>query len=365
MIENQTARAEVLPLTGLRFVAAFLVFAFHIHIRWPLSETPWLDSILSEGAVGMSVFFILSGYILAYTYAGRDFSLRSYFTARFARIYPVYIAAGILALPWLAIVLKDGLLGLARGFALVVANSLMIQAWFPQLFGYWNNPAAWSLSVEAFFYLLFPFLIVWLQKLPVRALVAALILAYCLSVLPGFVYAVFEPRPEPALAIFYAMPIFRLPEFVFGISIYLLRNEFRRLSLFGGVAAVALLAYLALFGHLLPLFVLHNWIAVPLIGVVILGLARGSGVLAKALSTRPAVYAGKISFCFYMFQFPVIFGALQLRKYFEMDAYSAFSICFVSLTVISIMGYHLIEEPFRKSIRSHGAKLDVPSFHSA
>lgn len=354
MTQIQTSKQEVLALTGLRAVAALLVFAFHIHIRWPLTENGWIDQLLSQGAVGMSVFFILSGYILAYTYAGRTFSLNSYFTARIARIYPVYIAAGILALPWLAIVFKDGFIGIARGVALILANTLMIQAWFPQLFGYWNNPAAWSLSVEAFFYLLFPFIVIGLQKLTKRGLVASLAMAYCLAVMPGFIYAVFEPRPTPALSIFYAMPIFRLPEFVFGITIYLLRNELRRFSFFGGFAALVLLAYLSTLGDILPLFVLHNWVAVPLIGVLIISLAEGVGAMSKLLSTRPAVYAGKISFCFYMFQFPVIFGTLQIRKYIELGSFEAFAVCFVALTILSIGGYHLIEEPFRKIIRERG-----------
>ena len=51
---------EVRPLTSLRFVAALYVFVFHIHIRWPVAGG-WMDGLLSSGAVGMSLFFMLSG----------------------------------------------------------------------------------------------------------------------------------------------------------------------------------------------------------------------------------------------------------------------------------------------------------------
>jgi len=63
------SQKEILPLTGLRFVAAFYVFLFHIHIRWPLAGQPFLKNVLDQGAVGMSLFFVLSGFVLAYRYA--------------------------------------------------------------------------------------------------------------------------------------------------------------------------------------------------------------------------------------------------------------------------------------------------------
>ena len=62
----QTAElSEVRPLTSLRFVAAFYVFVFHIHIRWPVGMGI-ADNLLSAGAIGMSLFFMLSGFILAH-----------------------------------------------------------------------------------------------------------------------------------------------------------------------------------------------------------------------------------------------------------------------------------------------------------
>jgi hypothetical protein len=52
---------EIFPLTGLRFVAAFYVFLFHIHIRWPISSHSFAKNVLDQGAIGMSLFFMLSG----------------------------------------------------------------------------------------------------------------------------------------------------------------------------------------------------------------------------------------------------------------------------------------------------------------
>ena len=51
---------DIPALTGLRFVAAFYVFLFHIHIRMPLTENTFLAGIIGQGAIGMTIFFVLS-----------------------------------------------------------------------------------------------------------------------------------------------------------------------------------------------------------------------------------------------------------------------------------------------------------------
>lgn len=46
--------------TGLRFAAALYVIVFHIHIRWPLTSQPDFKNIPAQGAVEMSLIFMLS-----------------------------------------------------------------------------------------------------------------------------------------------------------------------------------------------------------------------------------------------------------------------------------------------------------------
>lgn len=98
---------ELRSFTGLRFLIALWVFLFHLQIRWPIVDRPFFVNILNQGAVGMSFFFMLSGFILSYSYQG-SLIPRSYIRARFARIYPIYIFAGLLALPWLGINWANG-----------------------------------------------------------------------------------------------------------------------------------------------------------------------------------------------------------------------------------------------------------------
>jgi peptidoglycan/LPS O-acetylase OafA/YrhL len=356
---------EILPLTGLRFVAALYVFAFHIHIRWPMAENgSYVANFLNEGAVGMSLFFMLSGYILAYTYAEKNTSALMFYRNRFARIYPIYAVAALLTLPWLfqnpfsntfsVVVLQAGVL--------VTADALMIQAWFPQLWAFWNNAASWSLSTEMFFYALFPLLLPAAALLNKAWLILVMAAVYVLSELPGLTYLVFQPRPTYGLQIFYAMPIFRLPEFAMGMLVYFASRRVRDSGLIRIAAPMALLmlvAYLGTVGSEIPIFVPNNWIVVPAVALLIAYLATCDSALARLLSTRPFVWSGKISYCFYSFQFFVIFSVLTVPMYFPNTGFIVFCFTFVILILISAIGYHLIEEPFRRRLHGRRAGVDL------
>ena len=93
---------EIRPLTGLRFLIAFWVFIFHIQIRWPIFDNFVLVEIANQGAIGMTFFFVLSGFILSYT-NNTELEVSTYFRSRLARIYPIYILVAILTLPWLVL----------------------------------------------------------------------------------------------------------------------------------------------------------------------------------------------------------------------------------------------------------------------
>ena len=88
--QDQKPQVQVLhALTGLRFLAAFAVFAHHVSGRFGIEkERMWL------GALGVSFFFVLSGFILTYVYHDklkRENLAKFYFT-RWARIWPLHIA---------------------------------------------------------------------------------------------------------------------------------------------------------------------------------------------------------------------------------------------------------------------------------
>src|SRR5437899_7700201 len=99
-----TPKNHFKSLTSLRFFAAMHVLAFHNHLDALMDLPGGIRSIIRTGYVSVSLFFVLSGFILAYTYHGDregvSFDRRSFLAARLARIYPVYLVGLLLAAPF-------------------------------------------------------------------------------------------------------------------------------------------------------------------------------------------------------------------------------------------------------------------------
>jgi peptidoglycan/LPS O-acetylase OafA/YrhL len=353
---------EILALTGLRFIAAFYVFVFHIHIRWPVTDAKILKNILGQGAIGMSLFFILSGFVLAYRYADGRTPFKSYLVNRFARIYPIYAVAALVTLPWIGLSFGDGSISdigkvAVQGILLVIANVFLIQAWFPQFFDYWNDGGSWSISVEAFCYVLLPFLLPLLIRLSPKRLLLVVVICYALAVMPGLVGFVFPDAPR---GVYYSMPIYRLPEFLIGVCSYLaFRNGWCGMfkQSHQGSILVAVIIYLGIFGPKVPNYVGHNWVVVPFIAFMIVTLSSGKGILASFLSTSVFVWLGKISYCFYSFQALVILSLISyhdrivvvMPQLINNKLFLGFAL--LILLAISAVGYYLIEEPARRRIK--------------
>jgi peptidoglycan/LPS O-acetylase OafA/YrhL len=379
---------HIKSLTGLRFLSALWVFLFHIHIRYPLTDSSFLSAFLNYGHLGMILFFVLSGYILTHRYSEKAFELKSYYINRFARVFPIYILAGIVTLPWFIhagvgnnipieiqnLDLKEidnNALAIAYQFfkyaGLIFANVLAIQAWFPSMFDYWNVNASWSISVEAFFYLLFPFLLEKIIKLDKRRLIYLITSVYLISAIIGILIVFFGLSD---IRTFYILPIFRLPEFCLGIGLYLLisylnSNEKNKLRLFSYLTAAVFCLYIFLIKNIPNILVIHNWIAIPFIVAIIFIFSQQNLWLAKIFSNAILVFFGKISYCFYSFQALVLFtigsNHNEIIKFFpvlENNLILALT-SFIALTLISSFAFLLIEEPARKYLKKNLIRNEI------
>ena len=148
-------------LTSLRWYAALLVFFVHVDFV-PFQWTPL--NPFEIGYVGVAFFFVLSGFVLTWSSAVVVRSGRFYWR-RFARIYPAHIATfaivGLAAVAW----------HLPKvGYLSALMNITLTQAWWPgyRMVETWNG-VSWSLSAEAFFYLCFPAILIWVRRATPRA----------------------------------------------------------------------------------------------------------------------------------------------------------------------------------------------------
>ncbi|MHC1791010.1 acyltransferase family protein [Solidesulfovibrio sp.] len=176
---RESQKPPFLPgLGGLRALAALAVLVGHA-AAWitPLPGDPVLYSPLARlTQCGLSAFFVLSGFVLQYTHgpalAAGGHTAR-FALARAARLYPVYLLFLGLAVGGLLLTEPAAV---TQAPANLLAFVSLTHSWFftpgvPKLF-----PLAWALSVEVFFYGLFPLMARGLARLatPRAALLAAL-----------------------------------------------------------------------------------------------------------------------------------------------------------------------------------------------
>jgi peptidoglycan/LPS O-acetylase OafA/YrhL len=165
-------------LTGLRFLAALVVVLQHATRHF--AQVPVLSELFDQGAVGVTFFFILSGFVLTWSHKPVR-SKWNFYRNRFARVYPLHLLTLLLSIP-LVLAAQE------FSWTSLVATVLLLQAWSPdRMVQFAMNGPSWSLSCEAFFYAVFPFLITPISRLRRISIVRQ---AIALVAILGAVFAV-------------------------------------------------------------------------------------------------------------------------------------------------------------------------------
>jgi peptidoglycan/LPS O-acetylase OafA/YrhL len=381
----RTPIARLDGLTGLRFFAAIYVVVFHYATPSLVNAPRAVLNVALSGYVAVDFFFILSGFILAYNYLTPSGELkgtkRQFWAARFARIYPAYALSFLLVLPLVARGMfaaepfKMALYHFGRALALV---TVMQQGWLPWL-SMWGNAPAWSLSVEAFFYLVFPLLAPLLGRLSLRACAPLLVGVWLLGLAAPTLRVVQDTRSvehatspgEPAWAPRTAVerpwvassprsqalikadmstmmtPIFRLPEFIAGVLLGRLllgatAGQRQRAGRLVGPAMLAILGVLAVSDHI-PKPLIRNGLLAPFFCLVIFGMSGGGSWIERVFSKRTFIPLGEASYSTYILQSPVA----QLVG-FEGGSILGFFGYLVLLVAASLLSFFKIETPIRK-----------------
>ena len=345
-------RKHVPALTSLRFLAALWVFIFHLRIwHGPIAFGP-LDKLMHAGPVGMTFFFVLSGFILALASEGTNplDDFRGYAARRFARIYPIYLFTIVSCWVLNGFAADLGEKPLRSAAAHGIADLTLTNAWFPQLFiGGHGRDGTWSLSAEAFFYVLFPLILHHARGMSDRALTGGVRWTLGLMVFFSILGKYIQPDPTGAqFVIFYSIPIFRLPEFVAGVFAGVLAMRATITPLTGRQLSwwlIAIVAYFAVFAKSLP-FVAHGLFAIPFLLAVFTYFARTSESPAVRIFSSPVfVFLGEASFALYLVQLVTIpwFRANSMG----LGLYTAIGICFVVTLVLACLVHLLVERPMR------------------
>lgn len=317
-----TSRGRLPSLTGMRFFAALLVFLAHVAqsslFADPDLARPVAENFTQLGWVGVSFFFVLSGFVLTWT--SRDDDRPGLFIRRrLAKIYPNHLVTWVVAS---VIVLATGVASVST----LLPSLVLAQAWIPiQTIAFVPNDPSWSLCAELLFYLAFPWLLTRLRRVPGRALVPlagamvalAVLIPLIAELLPAGPVMAYYDGPTCALdpctgfswweywSVF-LLPVSRLPEFMLGmITAELVASDrLRRVNL--PAAGLTVLA-----GYGLALVLPGGWgmvwpTLVPLALVVAAGARHDLGGTRSPLSGWAMLRLGEISFAFYLVHFMVL-----------------------------------------------------------
>ena len=342
MIKNNVYLPNV---TFFRFIAALWIVFYHFGAT--LTDNTVLNRVVSNGFQAVSFFYVLSGFIMAYLYyssfLNKQFQFFQVWKARFARIYPAYFVALICCLffylYW----------GTDFKFLDGIVEFLCVQTWTWSSFPGYNYPD-WSISVEFFFYFIFPFLMKKFVTLSTKLIIWIVFLFWLTT------QSLYNLIDFDSQKIFEDFPLFHLSSFVFGVFGGILFFRYNSLlmklnftKLFISILSISILLISVHF-----VFDIKENIGLyaPIFLMLIFVLVIDRTFFSTLFSNKIADYLGEISFSIYIFQYPVYILSKIIAGKFQVNINSIFFLfSFVSLLiVISMFTHKFIEKKIRKLI---------------
>lgn len=298
---------KIPALTSLRFFAAAAIVYYHCLYYVEVNPN-------STWAIGVSFFFVLSGFILTYAYdrSTGNWTMRFY-VSRVARIWPIHLVTLAAAFVYIHVVEYPGSLVNPSQF---FGNLFLVHAWYPSIASVFSyNAVAWSISVEFAFYLVFP--LVLLAKRVAIVYVAALAFAIgCVAIVSQYPLVIPPDFNAPNWQSFVLQhPLARLSELLIGVVAARIhaRYPMRLNPSAATVAEISVVALVVLFAASSPLNynwwphlprALTEWLkqsgGMLFFAALVFVFAGSSGIISRALAWRPIMLMGEISFCTYM-----------------------------------------------------------------
>jgi peptidoglycan/LPS O-acetylase OafA/YrhL len=416
--ESAGRRPDVPALTGLRFLAAFSVLLAHglsatvANNEPPQGAVYWL---MQASGFGMTLFFVLSGFVIHYNYAGlvtggRLRGVAAFFWARFARLYPLFL---LMMLVYVLVSQRHVAYWTGRPeeinaiFQALPYFLLSIQSWIYKLIDggalidaiRGGSPPTWSISTEWFFYLAYP-LIAWLILRARAPAIILLVVGLWCVLWTSFSTGLYDHSPQiDAWAVghfgpnagmqnhedsfvrwlLYLSPYLRIGEFVLGamtaqLYIVLQRRDVTRVeNTFGGamfwaaVLSVLLVTYLE-YSPDVPMTIFRkmntNFALAPSVALLVFCAARYRGAASLLLTSRPAIALGEASYSIYLVHSIVLISAVKLTgSAVHGTAYNVLKLIVLMAIVVavSLLLYTYYEAPARQWLRRRGSKRPAPA----
>jgi peptidoglycan/LPS O-acetylase OafA/YrhL len=329
-------------LTGVRGIAAFLVFFTHFSGGGLGFLTPNIGKVVAFGKFGVVVFFVLSAFTLALSISKSEkFSYPSYLKKRFLRIVPLYLFLLIATLALTRVNLQHSI------------DLIIRQITFSDLFNMWYRGsvigASWTLAIEVFFYLLIPFIFFGFKKYR-GIILSAIILSFIIYLL-SFKYLLL---PYYNIGSIDGTQHFSVERYVFpyviGIALFFFIDKLKGIK-FNNIFVGLYLIFPFIFSYLTANddFTAIAFVTIWTLGLIVIGNS-GNKIIDTIFNNRAVHFLGLISYSFYL----IHAIALQMLPK-DMPQLQLTLIAFVVTMICSTFTYYVIEKPFialaKKSFR--------------
>jgi len=368
--DRSTAIDSVRPpqlhaLTSIRALFALMVVFHHFVGYHGLSAPGWTGDI---GNIAVGWFFMLSGFILAYnfpTLPDRNTTLK-FVVSRFWRLFPVHLVMLVVS-----IALFADSRSLVRNYPIFFLQSLTLtHAWDanPSATQAFNVPA-WSISVEWFFYLMFPLLIArgWITRALLAAMAFAAAAAWassldCFSSVANFHASRGQFQATCHELLLYWPPA-RLWEFTLGIALCGLSTRMKKWDRSSGIVQVAILLLsvavffdrwelIGKFQYGFGSFLFVPWVVTSFVGAAVILALSLTGLVSRALSFTPLIFLGEISFSVYMTHMLILRFTDDHHIGYTLPIAIQFIGIYAAATVASACLFLYIERPSRLMLKN-------------
>ncbi|WP_312829233.1 acyltransferase family protein [Pantoea anthophila] len=346
-------------IDGLRAIAVLSVVAFHLNPTW-----------LQGGFIGVDIFFVISGYLITkiiYTdIAKNQFSFKDFYQRRINRILPVFFFVMFMTALGSVCILSPVML--PKIFASIASTPFLLENLFFAKFtgGYWDVSAlkmpilhTWSLAVEEQFYIILPFLLLFLFK--IKSSQYKVIITLSAIACASFLLAQLSPLSFALSKLnYYSLITGRAGELLIGSIIGILSTKESRekpydckinlliknsLTLIGSLMVGISIAFLSE-NKLFPSF----WAIIPTAGVaLIIYFYDQKTIIARLLSIKPLVFIGTISYSLYLWHWPIIVLAKEYLLIDSLETLNQYLIISGLIIPLTLLSFYLIEKPCRKN----------------
>ncbi|EPT0777574.1 acyltransferase family protein [Enterobacter hormaechei] len=314
---------------------------FFFHAKFPISG----------GFVGVDVFFVISGFLITSIInkeiTNHEFTFSGFYLRRIKRIIPAFVfMSTLVSIYCFYYLMPDDLISYAK--SLVYAMGGISNFYFLANTNYFESTTyepllhTWSLAVEEQFYVIFPFILLLLNRLRhSRFYTLFFVILYVLSIAISHYFAVNHKD-----AAYYMLP-FRFFELMTGAMTAIFLTKITELKYNKNIVSITGATLIAASAFIIDdKTVFPGLTALPVcLGTIFLILSRGA-IVNSTLELKPVVYIGKLSYSLYLWHWPVII--LMEYRGFDMNVTNAWAAVGFSF-VMSIISLHLIENPIRKT----------------